>query len=131
MDFETQPRSAPPATPRRANQPLIIAIVGVLLIAGAGVLTYSLQHTQVSPAATQVNIGPGSPSFDVVRIDPKGNLVMAGRAQPGATVIILDGDKISFTSCRGTWPCARNLATSRSMFGALLRKSAFFSWSLR
>ena len=93
MDFETEPRSAPPATPRRANQPLIIAIVGVLLIAGAGVLTYSLQHTQVSPAATQVNIGPGSPSFDVVRIDPKGNLVMAGRAQPGATVIILDGDK--------------------------------------
>ncbi len=93
MDFETEPRSAPPAKPRRASQPLIIAIVGALLVAGAAVLTYSLQHTQAPPAATQVNVGPGSPSFDVVRIDPKGNLVMAGRAQPGATVIILDGDK--------------------------------------
>ena len=29
----------------------------------------------------------------MVRIDPRGNLVMAGTAQPGATVIILDGDK--------------------------------------
>ena len=93
MDFETEPHSAPPPEkPRRANTPVIIAIVGALLVAGAALLTYSLQHTPVAPA-TQVNIGPGSPSFDVVRIDPKGNLVMAGRAQPGATVIILDGDK--------------------------------------
>jgi nucleoid-associated protein YgaU len=93
LDFETEPRAASPAKPRRANPTLIIAIVGALLVAGAAVLTYSLQHTQVAPVATQVNTGPGAPSFDVVRVDPKGNLVMAGRAQPGATVIILDGDK--------------------------------------
>lgn len=92
MDFETEPRSAPEQKPRRANTPLIIAIVGALLVAGAAVLTYSLQHSKVAPA-TQIVTGPDSPSFDVVRIDPKGNLVMAGRAKPGATVIILDGDK--------------------------------------
>ena len=39
----------------------------------------------------EVMSGPDLPSFDVVRIDPQGNTVMAGRAGPGATVIILDG----------------------------------------
>ncbi len=33
------------------------------------------------------------PSFDVVRIDPKGGTVMAGRAEPGAEVIITDGER--------------------------------------
>lgn len=32
------------------------------------------------------------PTFDVVRVNPKGDAVIAGRATPGATVIILDGD---------------------------------------
>lgn len=34
------------------------------------------------------------PSFDVVRITPDGNAVIAGRAAPGQTVEILDGDRI-------------------------------------
>jgi nucleoid-associated protein YgaU len=34
-----------------------------------------------------------APSFDVVRIARDGRTVMAGRAAPGATVIIMDGDK--------------------------------------
>ena len=76
------------------NRPLIAAIVGVLVVAGALVLNYTLQQGGLGgsrPAA--VVTGPGAPSFDVVRIDPKGNMVMAGRAQPGAVVVILDGDK--------------------------------------
>jgi nucleoid-associated protein YgaU len=32
------------------------------------------------------------PSFDVVRINPRGDAVIAGRAQPGAEVTIKDGD---------------------------------------
>ena len=74
--------------------PLLIGLVGLLVVAGAVVLNYSLKHAEMAaPAPAEVATGPGAPSFDVVRIDPKGNLVMAGRAQPGATVIILDGDK--------------------------------------
>jgi len=76
------------------NRPLIVAIVGVLIVAGALVLNYTLQRPGGfggRPAA--VVTGPGAPSFDVVRIDPKGNMVMAGRAQPGVVVVILDGDK--------------------------------------
>ncbi len=33
------------------------------------------------------------PSFDVVRVSPSGDAVIAGRAAPNATVTILDGDK--------------------------------------
>ena len=36
---------------------------------------------------------PRAPSFDVVRINPKGDTVMAGRAEPGRTVVIKDADK--------------------------------------
>jgi len=32
------------------------------------------------------------PSFDVVRVDKDGNVVMAGRAMPGCTIIVRDGD---------------------------------------
>lgn len=41
-------------------------------------------------AATQM---PVVPSFDIVRISPEGDTVIAGRAAPGAQVTIYDGDK--------------------------------------
>jgi nucleoid-associated protein YgaU len=37
--------------------------------------------------------GPTSPSFDIVKVDPTGHAVIAGRAEPGAKVTVLDGDK--------------------------------------
>jgi nucleoid-associated protein YgaU len=46
------------------------------------------------------------PSFDVVRIDPKGGTVMAGRAEPGAEVIIRDGEQEvgrATANRRGEW----------------------------
>ena len=36
---------------------------------------------------------PVPPTFDVVRVDPEGNAVIAGRAAPNAVVIIRDGGK--------------------------------------
>lgn len=45
-----------------------------------------------SPAAPAV-AEPPIPSFDVVRVTPEGSTVTAGRAQPGATVVILDNGK--------------------------------------
>jgi len=35
----------------------------------------------------------GAPSFDVVRVNPQGEAVIAGRASPGAEVRVLDGDR--------------------------------------
>jgi nucleoid-associated protein YgaU len=59
--------------------------------------TPSVRATGAVPAQKPGgNAAPGSPaapSFDVVKVDPDGNTVVAGRAAPGATVSILDGDK--------------------------------------
>lgn len=43
------------------------------------------------PAATQPATAPILPSFDIVRVNNRGQAVMAGRAAPGAEVTILDG----------------------------------------
>lgn len=45
------------------------------------------------PATAAVPSTPAPPSFDVVRIAPDGNAVIAGRAAPGARVTVRDGDK--------------------------------------
>ena len=34
------------------------------------------------------------PSFDLVRVDPEGNVVIAGRSQPDARIEILDGNTV-------------------------------------
>ena len=47
-------------------------------------------RTPPSPAAEP---GPAPPSFDIVKVDPTGHAVIAGRAAPGAKVTVLDGDK--------------------------------------
>ncbi|BBK31748.1 hypothetical protein STHU_23820 [Allostella humosa] len=47
-----------------------------------------------------------APSFDIVRVDPKGSAVMAGRAAPGATVTILNSGRAIGTTVansRGEW----------------------------
>ena len=45
------------------------------------------------PPATAPELTPTTPSFDIVRVDPSGHAVIAGRAEPGAKVTVLDGDK--------------------------------------
>ncbi|HCP01846.1 MAG: peptidoglycan-binding protein LysM [Alphaproteobacteria bacterium] len=42
-----------------------------------------------SPSSTRLLTGP---DFDVVRVDKDGNVVIAGRAAPGCTIIVNDGD---------------------------------------
>lgn len=106
------------------NRPLLVAIAGVLVVIAAIVLNFTLEDpgttppdgspSAVSGAGPQDNTaadpvaetGPILPSFDVVRIDPQGNTVMAGRGAPSSTIIILDGDseigRIA-TDGRGEW----------------------------
>ena len=57
-----------------------------------------------SPPAA--NRSPGVPDFDVVRVRPDGQTVIAGRAEPGASVTVLDGDKPVATvtaDAKGEW----------------------------
>lgn len=90
------------------NRPLIIGAIGVgLLIIGAVSGWLALRHEEredhlaaVKPPAAAAPMQPAptaaaqpvAPSFDVVRINPSGDAVMAGRAAPNATVHIFDGD---------------------------------------
>lgn len=92
------------------NRPLLVAIVGVLVVIAAIVLNFTLEDPGApAPEPVAVDSGDGDkgesetntsskpdgpilPSFDVVRIDPQGNTVMAGRAAPLSTVIVLDGE---------------------------------------
>ncbi len=48
---------------------------------------------QAVPPSAVSAAGPARPAFDVVRVEPDGRTVLAGRAAPGATVTIRDGDK--------------------------------------
>jgi nucleoid-associated protein YgaU len=47
------------------------------------------------PGSAPADLEPGAaPSFDIVRIEPGGHAVMAGRAAPGAEVEIRSGDRL-------------------------------------
>ena len=95
--------------------------IGVLAIAGIAVILWSNSTPPekiLPPApALQASAPPGSapppgngppggpsprpapsppvaPSFDIVKVDPSGHAVIAGRAAPGAHVSLFDGDKV-------------------------------------
>lgn len=54
----------------------------------------SLTTAPGAPAPIAGPAVPAKPSFDIVRVNPKGDAVMAGRAAPGARVTIADGGKV-------------------------------------
>ncbi|MEQ8369504.1 MAG: LysM peptidoglycan-binding domain-containing protein [Alphaproteobacteria bacterium] len=92
------------------TRPVIVGLVGVALLVAALVWNFA-QHDGQSPpesaevAATQgdgtlPDTGPGAsdvpdavivPTFDVVRVGPDGNAVIAGRSAQNAEVTVLDG----------------------------------------
>ncbi len=107
------------------NRPLLITIAGVFAVAIAiglnfffsqeraddkaapkQVATQPILKQAPKPADQPKMMGPIKPSFDVVRVNPKGDTVMAGRAEPGSTVTILDRGKVIGTAIadqRGEW----------------------------
>ncbi len=89
-----------------ANKPIIIAVVGAVAVVGAIVANLALTPTEpkaprvaepapaTAPAGTLAQTpATVKPSFDVVRVDPHGDAVMAGRGVPGTTVVILDNGR--------------------------------------
>ena len=85
-------------------------IFAVGLSALAGIALFALwQHDRqesqpqtnaaqsVAPAPTETATPPKpalvTPTFDVIRVGPQGNMVVAGRAHPEASVAIMDGDE--------------------------------------
>lgn len=106
------------------NRPLLVGLIGVGLVAiGTGLAWLHLgQQEEAAPqtaavstaqpvptsAAPRTPVAPSAilPSFDVVRINPQGDAVMAGRAAPNTQVQIFDGNKPIGTvtsDARGEW----------------------------
>ena len=87
--------SSPSSTVRTA----VFAIVGLLLIgAGIAVGVSGFRHAELDDVVAATTAVPtpapppaataGSPAFDIVRVAPDGSSVLAGRAEPGATVTV-------------------------------------------
>ena len=105
------------------NQPILITIAGVLAVSTAIGLNYyfsedkaeeaakdkaALKQTAPAPVSKPkpTLLKPIKPSFDVVRVNPQGDTVIAGRAKPGSTVVILDRGKVIgkvTADSRGEW----------------------------
>jgi len=81
------------------TRPTLIAVLGLAVAVVAALLAFEHEREEtppsppatVPPPVTAPVAEPRRPSFDVVRIGSEGNSVLAGRAQPGALVQILDG----------------------------------------
>lgn len=99
---------------------IVIGVLGAIVVAIAVGLSIMLagpddpapQQQATSPAGSATTSSTQQaetiipPTFDVVRVNPEGNAVMAGRAHPGSAVEILDDDKIFGTvqtDSRGEW----------------------------
>jgi nucleoid-associated protein YgaU len=70
----------------------ICAIGGLYFLASKPELSPTPVAPPAPPTAPAAPANP-APQFDVVRVDPAGNAVIAGRAAPGATVTVKSGDK--------------------------------------
>jgi hypothetical protein len=115
------------------NHPLIIALVGAVIVTTAVGVNIYLWHDEAGSAppmeqgakpttapapAAAGNSKPApaptdqavenkvKPTFDVVRVTPEGNAVIAGRGQPGAMItVIVDGQAVGEVRAdeRGEW----------------------------
>ena len=133
----------------KVNRPLLLITVGVGVVILAIGLNYLLSQeevTEVAPPAEQAAVrdagsttppAAGKPkrevsdslTFDVVRVTPEGEAVIAGRAKPGSTVTILDKDKSLgevTADARGEWVFVpeKPLASGSRQLGLEIRKKS-------
>lgn len=120
---------------KKLDKPVVLALLGVLVLAIALGLNWVIEWRGDDSAAPAMQTAgdkplrapplarePAAPSFDVVRVNPSGDTVIAGRAEPGAEVTVLDGETIIgkvLADKRGEWvlvpekplpPGSRNLS---------------------
>ncbi len=120
-----------------SKTPILLVLLGLAAIAAAIGLNDFAWHEEMTggtetvteqatrpPGATETPEAPSprTPSFDVIRVNPEGDTVIAGKAPPGSEVQILDGETVIGTvkaDERGEWvfipekplsPGSRNLS---------------------
>ncbi len=88
-----------------APDPVVATAPGAQSTAPAG-QTASLPGAQVASPPDTASDKPPAPSFDVVRVNPRGDAVFAGRAQPNAKVTVKSGQSVVGSvkaDSRGEW----------------------------
>lgn len=99
--------AAEAAAPDSAGEPAAVANAPAASPAAEEPAAAPAPATDVAnPAASVPSPDDVLPSFDVVRVNPNGDAVIAGRAAPGAEVELLDGDKVigrTEADDRGEW----------------------------
>lgn len=123
-----------------SKTPILLAAIGlvaILMAFGLNEFTWQNELTPddqvktetAAPATSEVTVPvdkqttapPGTPSFDVVRVNPEGDTVIAGRAMPGSEVRILENGQVIGTviaDASGEWvfiPETPLLSGSRSL----------------
>ncbi|GAB0113255.1 LysM peptidoglycan-binding domain-containing protein [Acidisoma sp. C75] len=99
---QTSPVAAAPALPGSAAPASAAPASASSGAAASAGLATAPQPATPQPAAPQ----PAAPNIDVVRVDKDGNLVMAGRAKPGETLAIHNGQQALGTvtaDAEGQW----------------------------
>lgn len=74
----------------------VLAVLAYLLLpapARSPALVQALSEVPAAPPPPPTPAPQTAPTFDVVRVSPSGSAVIAGRADPGAQVIVRDGGK--------------------------------------
>lgn len=103
---------ADPPLPTDRSNPVRNLLLGLLAVLAAGaVALFVLRPTAPPPSqpvatapatAAAVPPAPVPPSFDIVRVDPQGSAVIAGRGDPGAAVSIRsDGAELGHVQANG------------------------------
>ena len=124
---------------------LVVAVIGVIALAAAGVYLYRHQGAAprvedkvatgekpgaepAKPADSKPESKPTAvPSFDVVRIEPTGEGVIAGRAEPGWTIALESGgSKIAETNVdeEGAWSIVLDKPLSQGDHSLTLRATS-------
>lgn len=101
------------------NRPILLAAIGIVVVIAAIILNFILGEPDSPPVSAKPGIeqatGPDAalsrsacvvPSFDVVRINPNGDSVMAGRGTPKGKIRILDEGNLvgeALADDRGEW----------------------------
>ena len=76
-------------------------------VAAAQATTNAVAAALAGPAIPP-DSGDGLPAFDIARIEPTGEAVIAGRAIPGATVLIAElGNELAFVRSLAAWHLGR------------------------
>jgi len=80
------------------NRLIVLGLAALAVIVGTVYLTANHPAPTPSapppPAPAPSAAAPAGPQFDILRVDASGNTIIAGRADPGATVTIKDGNTV-------------------------------------